>query len=353
MHGVLGRMTMTIRRCLALGSLALLLPLLAAGQSAAAGFHVARSIAIGGEGGWDYLTVDSAAHRLYVSHATRVHVVDTEKGTIVGEVPDTQGVHGIALAPELGRGFVSNGRANSVTVFDLKTLAVIATVKITGENPDAICFDPATRRVFTFNARSANATAIDATTNEVVGTLALPGKPEFAVSDGKGKMFVNIEDRSLIVAFDPRALAITAQWPIAPCEEPSGLALDSKHRRLFSVGGNNLMAVVDADSGKLVATVPIGSGVDGVAFDATAGLVFSSNGEGTMTVVHQDSPDSYTIVATVETKRGARTIAIDRETHRIYLPTAQYGPPPSPTAERPHPRPSVVPETFEILVVER
>jgi YVTN family beta-propeller protein len=343
---------MTIRR-LVVASFGLLLPLLAAAQAAPAGFHVARSIAIGGEGGWDYLTVDSAAHRLYVSHATRVHVVDTEKGAVVGEIPDTQGVHGIALAPELGRGFVSNGRANSVTVFDLKTLVVIATVTTTGENPDAICFDPATRRVFTFNARSANTTAIDAVTNEVVGTLTLPGKPEFAVSDGRGKMFVNIEDKSLIVAFDPKALAITGQWPIAPCEEPSGLALDRERRRLFAVGGNQLMAVVDAESGKLVATVPIGSGVDGVAFDPSTGLVFSSNGEGTLTVIHENSPEKYTIVATVPTKRGARTIALDATTHRIYLPTAQFGPPPSPTVERPHPRPSIVPGTFEILVVER
>ena len=344
---------MTDRTRLAVTLLALLVPLAVAAQPGPAGFHVARTIAVGGDGGWDYPTVDPGARRLYLSHATVVSVVDLEAGALVGQIPDTQGVHGIALVAGLGRGYASNGRANTVTVFDLRTLAVLATVKVTGENPDAICYDPSTRRVFTFNGRSANATAIDAATNQVVGTLALPGKPEFAVSDGKGRMFVNIEDKSLIVAFDPKALAITAQWPIAPCEEPSGLALDREHRRLFAVGGNERMAVVDADSGKLVATVPIGKGPDGVAFDPASGLAFSANGEGTLTVVHEDSPEKFTVLATVPTRRGARTITLDETTHRLYLPTAEFGPPPSPTAERPHPRPSVVPGSFVVLVVQQ
>ena len=344
---------MTTRTRFAVTLLAVFAPLAAAAQPGPGGFHVVRTIAVGGDGGWDYPTVASAAHRLYLSHATLVNVVDTETGALVGQIPDTQGVHGIAIAAELGRGFVSNGRANTVTVFDLKTLAVLATVKVTGENPDAICYDPSTRRVFTFNGRSSNATAIDAGTNQVAGTIALPGKPEFAVTDGKGRMFVNIEDRSLIVALDPRALAITAQWPIAPCEEPSGLALDREHHRLFAVGDNKLMAVVDADSGKLVATVPIGTGPDGVAFDPALGLAFSANGEGTLTVVREDSPEKFTVAATVPTRRGARTITLDDATHRAYLPTAEFGPPPSPTAERPHPRPSVVPGSFVVLVVQQ
>ncbi|HVN75556.1 MAG TPA: hypothetical protein VMT19_04510 [Thermoanaerobaculaceae bacterium] len=344
---------MTTRTRLVLTLLAVLVPLAATARAGAAGFHVARTIAIGGDGGWDYLTADAAAHRLYVSHATLVNVVDTETGALVGQIPDTQGVHGIALAPELGRGFVSDGRANTVTVFDLKTLAVLATVKVTGENPDAICYDAPTRRVFTFNGRTSNATAIDAATSQVVGTVTLPGKPEFAVSDGKGRMFVNIEDKSLIVALDPKSLAVVATWPIAPCEEPSGLAIDREHRRLFTVGHNKLMAVVDADSGKVIAALPIGAGVDGAAFDAAEGLAFSSNGEGTLTVVHEDTPEKFTVVATVPTRRGARTIGLDEATHRVYLPTAEFGPTPPPTPERPHPRPSIVPGSFVVLVVQR
>lgn len=342
---------MTTRTRVAVTLLAVLVPFAVAAQPGPGGYHVTRTIAVGGDGGWDYPTADPGAHRLYLSHGTLVNVVDTETGALVGTIPDTQGVHGIAIAPDLGRGYVSSGRANTVTVFDLKTLAVLATIKVTGENPDAICFDPFTRRVFTFNGRSSNATAIDTASNQVVGTIALPGKPEFAASDGKGRMFVNIEDKSLIVAFDPKTLAVVAQWSIAPCEEPSGLALDREHRRLFAVGGNKLMAVVDADSGKLVATVPIGEGPDGVAFDPGTGLAFSANGEGTLTVVREDSPEKFSVVATVTTRRGARTITLDEKTHRLYLPTAEFGPPPSPTAERPHPRPSVVPGSFVVLVV--
>lgn len=341
-----------ICRHLTLATLVLLVPI-AAAQGGPATYNLVRTIPLGGEGGWDYLTVDAAAHRLYVSHATRVQVVDTVKGVVVGEIPNTEGVHGIAIAPELGRGYTSNGRANTVTVFDLKTLAVITTVKVSGDNPDAITYEPTSGRVFTFNGRSANATAIDAATGQIVGTLPLAGKPEFAVADGRGKVYVNIEDKSLLVAFDARTLTITGQWPLAPCQEPSGLAIDREHRRLFSVGGNKLMAVVDADNGRVITTIPIGAGVDGAAFDPAAGLAVSSNGEGTVTVVREDSPERFTVVGTVQTKRGARTIALDEATHRLYLPTAQFGPPPSPTADRPHPRPSILPGTFEILVLER
>ncbi len=344
---------MIYQRRLVLALLALCTALVAAAQPSPGGYRLARTIPIGGEGGWDYLTADVATHRLYVSHATRVVVLDTEKDTIVGEIPDTAGVHGIALAPDLGRGFTSNGRAGTVTVFDLKDLKVVTTVPVTGENPDAIAYEPITRRVFTFNGRSANATAIDASTAQVVGTLALGGNPEFAVADGKGRVYVNLEDTSAIVAFDARTLEVKGRWPLAPCEEPTGLAIDRKHRRLFAGCHNEMMAVVDADSGRVIATPPIGRGVDGTAFDPGTSLAFSSNGEGTLTVVHEDSPEKFTLLGNVPTKRGARTLALDEGTHRIYLATAQFGPPPSPTAESPRPRPPILAGTFEVLVMGR
>jgi DNA-binding beta-propeller fold protein YncE len=271
----------------------------------------------------------------------------------VGAIPDTPGVHGIALAPELGRGFTSNGRAGTVTVFDLKTLAVITTVKVTGDKPDAITYEPTSRRIFTFNGDSANATAIDAATAEVVGTIPLGGKPEFAVADGKGRMYVNLEDTATLVAFDARTLEVKGRWPLAPCETPTGLGIDREHRRLFVGCRSKVMAVVDGDSGRVIATLPIDGGVDGVAFDPATALAFASNGEGTLTVIHEDSPEKFTLVGNVPTKRGAKTLALDGATHRIYLSTAQFGPPPSPTAENPKPRPSVLPGTFEILVLER
>jgi DNA-binding beta-propeller fold protein YncE len=327
--------------------------LAAAAQPAPAPYHLARTIPIGGEGGWDYLTVDAAAHRLYVSHATRVEVIDTETNAVVGAIPDTPGVHGIALAPELGRGFTSNGRAATVTVFDLKTLAVITTIQGTGENPDAITYEPVSRRVFTFNGRSANATAIDATTAQVVGTIPLGGKPEFGVANGKGRMYVNLEDTATLVAFDARTLEVQSRWPLAPCETPTGLGIDREHRRFFVGCRSKVMAVVDGDSGRVITTLPIGGGVDGIAFDPATALAFASNGEGTVTVVHEDSPEKFSLVGNVATKPGAKTIALDAATHRIYLSTAQYGPPPSPTAENPKPRPSILPGTFEILVLER
>ncbi|MBV8858660.1 MAG: YncE family protein [Acidobacteria bacterium] len=317
-----------------------------------AGYHVINQYKLGGEGGWDYLTLDAKARRVYVSHATHVLVVDADTGAVVGDIPDTPGVHGVAVAEEAGKGYVSCGRASSVTVFDLKTLKTLKQIPV-GKNPDAIIYDDASKRVFTMNGGSSDTTAIDVKTDAVAGTLALGGRPEFAVTDGQGKVFVNLEDKSAIVEFDPRRLAVEATWPIAPAEEPSGLAFDRKHRRLFSVGSNKLMAVVNAETGKVSATVPIGSGVDAAGFDPETGLVFSSNGEGTLTVVHEDSPDKYTVVETVKTQRGARTMALDPKTHRVYLVTAEFGPPPPPTPERPRPRPSIVPGTFTLLVVGR
>ncbi len=322
-------------------------------QAAAPSYHVARTIALEGDGGWDYVTVDSAAHRAYVTHGIRVQVLDTQTGKVVGEIANTDGVHGVAIAAELGRGFTSNGRANTVTIFDLKTLAVIRAIAVTGENPDAIVYEPVSRRVFTFNGGTASATAIDAANSKVVGTVALPGKPEFAVADGRGRIFVNIQDKSLLATLDAQTLAVGARWPLAPCEAPTGLAIDRQHRRLFAVCGNKLMVAVDADSGRVVATAPIGELVDGVVFDPSSALVFTSNGQGTVTVIRQDAPDKYSVVETVSTKRGAHTIALDETTHQLYLPTAQLGPPPAAAAHRPHPRPSIVPGTFEMLVLNR
>ena len=316
-------------------------------------YHVVRRIPLAGEGGWDYLTVDTAAHRLYVSRGTHVAVIDLDRDSVVGDIPNTLGVHGIAFAREVGRGFTSNGRDSTVTIFDLKTLAPVASVKVTGRNPDAIVYDPVSKRVFTFNGGSANATALDARTGAVVGTIDLGGRPEFAVSDGRGRMYVNIEDKSEIVAFDPRTLAVQGRWSLAPCEEPSGLAIDRRGRRLFSVCSNGLMAVVDADRGRVLVSLPIGSGVDGAAFDPATALAFSSNGEGTLTVVHEQSPDSFRVVATVPTQRGGRTVALDERTHRIYTVAAEFGQPPEPTPERPRPRPPIIPGSVVVLVLER
>jgi DNA-binding beta-propeller fold protein YncE len=315
-------------------------------------YHVVKTIAIGGEGGWDYLIADGAAHRLYVSHGTRVEVVDLARDTAMGFIPNTPGVHGIAIAADVGRGFTSNGRDSTATIFDLRTLATIGTVNVGARNPDAIIYDPVSRRVFTMNGGSGNATAIDAATGTVAGTVALNGRPEFAVSDGRGRIYVNLEDSSAIVAFNARTLAVEGRWPLAPCEGPSGLAMDREHRRLFSVCSNKLMAVMNADDGRVIITLPIGQGVDASAFDPSTALAFASCGEGVLTVVHQDDPDHYTVVGNVPTQRGSRTMALDVTTRRVYLSTAQFGPPPAPTPERPRPRPSVVPGSFGVLVLE-
>jgi YVTN family beta-propeller protein len=279
-------------------------------------------------------------------------VIDLGRDTVIGDIPNTLGIHGVALAPELNRGFTSNGRDSSVTIFDYKTLAPIAVVKIPGRNPDAILYDPATRRVFTFNGGSSDATAIDATNGTVIGTVALGGKPETAVVDG-GKVYANIEDKSEIAVFDPRTLAVQARWPLAPCEEPSGLAIDRVHQRLFAGCGNKTMAVVDMRTGKVVASPTVGSGVDAAGFDPATQLAFTSNGEGTITVVHEDAPDKYTVVETVQTQRGARTMAVNPKTHRLYTVTAEFGPTPAATADRPRPRPPMIPGSFVVLELDR
>jgi DNA-binding beta-propeller fold protein YncE len=325
----------------------------AAAAPAESPFRILGKTVVGGEGGWDYLVVDAVHHRLFVTRSTRVSVFDLPGLKPAGEIAGTDGVHGVALAPEFDRGFTSNGRSNSVTVFELSTLKVLGVVKTTGENPDAILYDPASKRVFTFNGRSANATAIDAATGKVAGTIALPGKPEFATAEGKGRIFVNIEDKSEIVPIDSMKLTAAAPWPLAPCEEPSGMAIDRSHGRLFVGCGNRLMAVVSAGTGKVAATVPIGSGVDANGFDSEAGLAFSSNGEGTLTVVKTDAAGAYSLLQNLPTQRGARTMALDDQNHRIYLVTADFGPAPAATPDHPHPRPSPVPGTFVILAVGR
>ena len=292
----------------------------------ASGYKVIKTVPISGEGGWDYIYVDSDARRVYVSHATQVVVLDADSYEVVGSIPDTQGVHGIAVAPELGRGFTSNGRSNDVTIFDLKTLKALGRVK-TDANPDAIVYDSVSKRVFTFNGRGKNATAINAADGTVAGTLALGGKPEFAVADGQGSIFVNNEDTSELIQIDSQKITETHRWPLAPCKSPSGLAMDRKSRRLFAVCDEKVMAVMNADTGKVVATPTIGEGVDASAFEPATQLVFASNGEGTLTVVHEDSPDKYTVVENVPTKRSARTMGLDLKTHNIFLPAADYDPP--------------------------
>jgi YVTN family beta-propeller protein len=330
--------------------LSLVVPVVARAQSPA--YQVRARIAVGGEGGWDLLAFDAAHHHLFVSRGTRVQVVDVERDTLAAEIPDTPGVHGIALAPEFGHGFTTNARDSSVTVFDLGTLAAVATVKLPARNPDAITYDPVSKRVFVMNAGSSSATAIDASTNTIAGTVALGGRPELAVADGHGKLFVNLEDSSAVVAVDTRTLAVLSTWPLAPGEEPTGLAMDLVHRRLFAGCHNQRLIVLDADSGKRIADLPIGRGVDGVAFDPGLGRVLSSNGEGTLSVIQQDSADKYHALGDVPTQRGARTLTLDEGTHVVFTVTAEFGETPAATPDHPHPRPSLVPGTFTVLVLE-
>ena len=335
------------------GSVLLSCGLLLAGSVASAQeYKVIKKVALGGEGGWDYLRVDAEARRLYISRSTRVMVVDADTLAPVGEIPDTPGVHGIAIASDLGRGFTSNGRDDSVTIFDLGTLKPLGRVK-TGTNPDAILYDVLTHRVFAFNGRSGDVTVIDAKEGTVAGTISIGGKLEFGVTDGAGRIFVNVEDKGQIAVLDARVMKVLARWPLG-CEEPSGLALDLAHRRLFSVCDNKQMAVVDADKGRVVAKVAIGEGPDAAGFDPERQLAFSSNGgDGTLTVVHERSPEKFKVIQTLATQRSARTMVLDPKTHNIYLAAAEFGERPSPTPEQPRPRPPVLPGSFTVLVVGR
>jgi YVTN family beta-propeller protein len=315
-------------------------------------YEVQRQYVVGGSGGWDYLTIDSAANQLFIARSDRVLVVNTADGGLIATIPDTQGVHGIALAKALGKGFTSNGRADTVTVFDLKSLNTIATIDVDGHNPDAILYDTASRELFTFNGRSEDISVIDPAKAAVVAKIPAGGKPEFAAADGAGRIFFNIEDKSQLGVIDSSTNQLIATWPLPNCEEPTGLAIDVRHERLFSVCGNGVLVVTDAKSGKHIAEVPIGKGPDAAAFDVKRGLVFSSNGQdGTLTVIHEDDADHFTVIATVDTQKSARTMALDAATHRVYLVAAQFGPAPAPTADQPHPRPSVLDGSFKVLVV--
>lgn len=320
-------------------------------QSKTSEYKVETNIHLPGTGGWDYLTVDEPTGRLYVSHGMVVNVVDTKTNQLIGTIEKTPGVHGIAIANDLNKGFISCGRSNKVVVFDLKSLATLDSIEVTGKNPDAIMFDKFSEKVFVYNGRSSNATVIDAKSNSVVGTIALDGKPEYSVSDGKGKIYLNIEDKNLVVQINANTLAVEQKWSIFPGEEPSGLALDNETHRLFSVCGNKLMTVVNALDGKLITTIPIGDGCDGVMFDPIKKRVYSSNGEGTITVVQEANNDTYSVIETIKTQPGARTITIDKSTGHLYLPTADYGVAPEATKENPRPRRPIKPDTFVVIEV--
>ncbi|MEY2562737.1 MAG: hypothetical protein QOH88_930 [Verrucomicrobiota bacterium] len=307
-------------------------------------------IPIGGEGGWDILTVDSAAHRLYVSHATKVVVVDLTKSVVVGEITDTPGVHGLVAAPEFEQGFSSNGKEAKISVVDLKTLKTLTKLD-SGENPDALVYDPTRGEVYVFNAKGNSATVVDAKAGKVVSTIPLGGAPEFGAFDkAAGRVYVNLEDKSEVAVIDTAKHEVVARWPLAPGEEPTGIALDAAHHRLFAVCHNKVMEMLDTETGKIVASVPIGAGVDGAAFDDATQLAFASCGEGTTTIAKEEAPDKLTVVQTLKTERGARTMALDPATHRIYLPTAQFQPAPSPSPGATPGRPTIVPNTFKLLV---
>jgi hypothetical protein len=320
-------------------------------SGASSGYRVHRTLAVGGDGGWDYLAFDSAARRLYITRSTRVIVLDPDSGKVVGEIPNLSGVHGVALAPDLGRGFISNGRSDTVTVFDPKSLKVLSELKSTGQNPDAILYDPASHRVFAFNGRSASATVFEAASGTVAATIPLGGRPEFAASDRRGNVFVNIEDKNELVAIDAAKLTVAKRWPLPGCDEPSGLAIDAAHQRLIVGCGNETALIVDSASGRVVAKLPIGKGVDATGFDPGVGLGYASCGDGTLTLMREETPDRWTVAAKAATRQGARTMAADEKTHEVYLATAEFGPRPAPTAAEPHPRPPMVPGSFVVLVV--
>jgi YVTN family beta-propeller protein len=341
-----------IIRSAGLGLVAALVAGTAGSAPANSDLQVLQRWKVGGAGTWDYLTLDAAGKRLFVSRSTRVDVISTDSGKVTGTIPNTLGVHGIALAEDTKRGYTSNGKADSVTVFDSDSLAVIREVKLAAHNPDAILYEPVGKHIFTFNGKSKDVTVLDASSLEVVATLAVPDKPEFAVDDGNGHIFVNIESEAgQMTVIDSRKLSVIRTFPLPGCATPSGLAIDKAHHRLFSVCDGKIMVVTDADTGKQVARVPVGEGPDAAAFDPKRGLVFSSNGDGTLTVVREESADRYSVQATVPTQRGARTMALDPATGKVYAVTADFGPPPAATPEQPHPRPVPVPDTFTVLVI--
>ncbi len=322
--------------------------LIFSGTASAQNYKLIRRIPVGAEGGWDYIKVDADAQRLYVARGDHMMIVDEGSGKVLGDIPNTKGIHGTAIADALGKGYTSNGQAATVTVFDLKTLKPITDIKTTGDNPDSIIYDPATKRVFTMNARSNNSTVIDATTDKVVGTVDLGGKPEEPALDGRGNMFVNLTDSSMIMSFDTKTLAKKGPWSLAPCDGPSALAADTKNRRLFAAC-DKMIAVMNMDTGKVVATPAIGGDPDGNGFDPGTGLIFATSREGLLTVIHEDTPDKYTIIGNVNTQFGARTMALDPKTHHVFTETADFKPAPPATPDNPRPRPQAIPNSFVIL----
>jgi DNA-binding beta-propeller fold protein YncE len=337
-------------RFLGLAALGLLSTLAVPSRGADNQYKLLKEIPVGGEGGWDYLAVDQYARRLYVSHTTKVVVIDIDKDAVAGEIADTPGVHGIAIAPKLGLGFTSNGRENKASVFDLKTLKTNSKVD-TGDNPDAILFEPGQQEVYTFNGRGNSATVFEAMTGKVVATISLSGKPEYAVAyPAAGRVYNNIEDKSEVAVIDTKTHKVVSTWPIAPGEEPSGMAFDAQHQRLFLGCGNKMMVMMDSTSGKVVASVPIGEGVDATKFDSATQLAFCSSGDGTVTIAHEDSPDKLTVVQTLKTEPRAKTMALDPKTHKIYLASAKFGAAADQPSGGKKGRPSAVPGTFKVLV---
>lgn len=318
-------------------------------STGSSGYHLVKKVKLGGTGGWDYLEVDPATHRLFISRGTHVIVVDPDQGKIIGDIPDTKGVHGIAPANEFNKGYTTNGGTSDSTMFDLTSLKVLGNTK-TDKDSDAVIYDPFSKRVFAFNGDANTASAIDAASGKLVSTFPLGGGPEFGASDGKGKVFVNLEDKSSLVKFDAKTLKIENTWPLAPCESPSGLAIDAANEILVVGCHNKLMAFVDGNTGKVLGTVPIGQGVDANRFDPVTGYAFASCGDGTLTIAHEDSPTKFSVVEMIQTQRGARTMALDYATHAVYLVTAEFGPAPAATKDNPRPRPAILPDTFTLLI---
>jgi DNA-binding beta-propeller fold protein YncE len=350
----MSKMGFRFAACAAILSLGYFLAALPASpqQTSGSGYQLAKKIKLGGSGGWDYLEVDPATHRLFISRGNHVIVVDPDSGKILGDIPNVPGVHGIAIADEFNKGFITNGKAGDATMFDLTSLAVSGSIK-TDKDSDGTIYDPFSKRVFTFNGDANTSTAIDVATGKAVATFPLGGGPEFAAADARGKIFVNLEDKSALVKFDAKTLKIENTWPLAPCESPSGLAIDAAHEILIVGCHNQLMAFVDGNSGKVLATVPIGQGVDANRFDPATGYAFASCGDGTLTIAHEDSLTQFSIVEKIQTQRGARTMALDYATHAVYLVTADFGPTPAPTAENPRARPPILPDTFTLLIYKK
>ena len=322
------------------------------GISVGQNFKVSKKISVAGDGGWDYLTVDNASQHLFVSHGDVVNVIDLKTDKTIATIQDTKGVHGIAIVNDFNKAFITCGKDNTISVVDLTTFVLIEKVKIEGQKPDAIIYNKFSKYVFSFNGKSNDATVLDAKTNKIVKTISFGGKPEFAVTNGNNLLYVNVKDKNEIKTVDTKTLEVTATFSVAPGNEPTGLAIDTKAHRLFSVCGNKMMLVLDSKTGKLIQNIPIGDGCDGVIFDAKNSLVFTSNGEGTMTVVKKESANKFTVVQTLVTQKGAKTIAINPTSKQLYMSTPEFGAKPEPTAENPKPRADIVPNSFTVLVVE-